>query len=197
MFILFIFILIVIIVSAFLFLGKNQTASLTNEETKSVNLNTPFEMNPGETVMLGELSLTYNNLQKPPPSFQGNKDEYTYPQFTTLEKEDKYRFSLSSQFNSQYYHDYLIRLLDRDGEKIRVTVEKAPITDRIPEYVAVQKALEVAKENNAPMPEAIIRRLEKDTWKIELSLGPTDSFMTVEINAMTGEVIKSERQKRS
>jgi hypothetical protein len=196
MFILFIFILIVIVISAFFFFGKTKTASLANETIKEVAPNTPFEMSPGETAKMGELTLTYNNLQLPPPSFQGNKDEYTYPQFTALEKEDKYRFALSSQFNSQYYHDYLIRLLERDGEKIKVTIEKAPSTNKIPEYVAVKKALEVAKEANAPMPEARLRILEKNVWKIEMSLGPTDSYMMVEIDAITGEVIKSERQNR-
>lgn len=192
---------ILVILSAILFFTKTKATILNkntmNGDEKNIPLNTPTEMLPGESIKTGELTLSYDNLQLPPASFQGNKDDYTYPQLTATEKEDKFHFTVNLQSDSQYYHDYLIKLLRRDGEKIKIIIEKAPSTNKIPEYVAVQKALETARKANAPMPEATVRILDKNIWKIEVSLGPTDSYMTVEINADTGEIVNVIKQKRA
>ncbi|MFA7216427.1 MAG: hypothetical protein WC095_00365 [Candidatus Paceibacterota bacterium] len=192
---------ILVILSTVLFFTKTKATILNkhamNDSTEQISLNTPFEMLPGESIEVEELTLSYDNLQLPPTSFQGNKDEYTYPQLTATEKEDEFHFAVNSQSDSQYYHDYLIKLLERDGEKIKISIEKTPSTNKVPEYVAVQKALKVAEEANAPMPEARVRILEKNIWKIEVSLGPTDSYMMVEINANTGEVVNITRQNRA
>lgn len=193
--------LVLVILIVVLFFTRTKANTLTkdtmNSETKTMSINTTFDMSEGQAVKVEGMLLKYTSLVLPPESFKGNPEEYTYPNFTASENGDDFSFSLNENYSNQYYHEYLVKLISREGKNIKVQVEKVPLNTKVSEEMAVKKALEIAKEQNAPKPEAKVRILSKNTWKIEMSLGPTDSYMTVEIDANTGEVINTERANRA
>ena len=155
--------------------------------TIPIYLNQPFELSEGQKAMMGGFWLTYEFLS-------GDMTA----QMRAEEQSDTLRFNFNNSEYSQKFHEYLIRLLEVDKERLSLVVISFPGIVKISEEQAVNIAIEIAKDEGFINPGRGLVELKNGIWEIEIdSETPTDLYIQVLINSSTGEVIYIYRASRA
>lgn len=105
---------------------------------------------------------------------------------------DVWCFSLNKDYKFKQFHEYLIEFigLNQENNIAAIKILSSPTPAKIKEWQAVKTALEIAQEDNFPSPEAYLRELKNNAWRITIhSKTMQDSYIDVEIDAETGEII--------
>ena len=152
--------------------------------------NQSLVVSPGHPVQRGTLTMSAQKPLMPPGQLAGEK--YSAPSLIVEEEGDQLQVFLSEKYSTLQYHNYLLRFVRREGDRLTVKITSSPRGTPVSEAQAVTIALQVAHQRGQPpMPRAVRRTLEKGAWIIEIfSSTITDACCVVELDATTGDIIR-------